>query len=152
MNASLHAAGIPALVKSWQEQSSTYATERSVSDIAFDSVAGMVFAVIAATMAATMSMNVLERRREVGTLRALGMQQRRVRAVRHRGLVDGAGGGGRQPGGQRPDRVDHQPGGPVVLGQPWHRHGAHAGRTRFLPDGHGGADRSGRGHAGRAGA
>lgn len=74
LNASLHAAGIPALVKSWQEQSSTYATERSVSDIAFDSVAGMVFAVIAATVAATMSMNVLERRREVGTLRALGMR------------------------------------------------------------------------------
>ena len=74
LTASLHAAGIPALVKSWQEQSAAYATERSVSDIAFDSIAGMVFAVIAATMAATVSMNVLERRREVGTLRALGMR------------------------------------------------------------------------------
>lgn len=74
LTASLHAAGIPADVKSWQEQSAAYANERSASDIAFDSIAGMVFAVIAATMAATVSMNVLERRREVGALRALGMR------------------------------------------------------------------------------
>ncbi|SHH44976.1 ABC transporter permease [Massilia sp. CF038] len=72
--ASLRAAGIPAQIKSWQEQSAVYASERSVTDIAFDSVAGMVFAVIAATVAATMSMNALERRREVGTLRVLGMR------------------------------------------------------------------------------
>ena len=72
--AALRAAGIPVHVKTWQEQTSTLANERGASDIAFDSVAGMVFAVIAATIAATMSMNALERRREVGTLRALGMR------------------------------------------------------------------------------
>lgn len=72
--AALHGAGIAAQVKSWQEQSSAYASERGAFDIAFDSVAGMVFAVIAATMAATSSMSVLERRREVATLRALGMR------------------------------------------------------------------------------
>ncbi|HEY0065353.1 MAG TPA: FtsX-like permease family protein [Telluria sp.] len=72
--ASLRAAGIPVQIKSWQEQSAAYASERSATDIAFDSVAGMVFAVIAATVAATISMNALERRREVGTLRALGMR------------------------------------------------------------------------------
>jgi len=72
--ASLRAAGIPAVVKTWQEQSAAYASERGASDIAFDSVAGMVFAVIAATIAATLAMNALERRREVATLRALGMR------------------------------------------------------------------------------
>ena len=72
--ATLRAAGIPAVVKTWQEQSVAYASERGASDIAFDSVAGMVFAVIAATVAATIAMNALERRREVATLRALGMR------------------------------------------------------------------------------
>ncbi len=76
--AALRAAGIPAHVKTWQEQSIGYATERGAADIAFDSVAGMVFAVIAATIAATISMNALERRREVGTLRALGMRSSSV--------------------------------------------------------------------------
>ena len=74
----LRAAGIPVHVKTWQEQSSAYANERGASEVAFDSVAGMVFAVIAATIAATISMNALERRREVGTLRALGMRSSSV--------------------------------------------------------------------------
>ena len=55
-----------------------YANERGATDVAFDSVAGMVFAVIAATVAATISMNAFERRREVGTLRALGMRSSSV--------------------------------------------------------------------------
>ena len=50
-----------------------YLQARSASDLTFDSVAGMVFAVIAAAIAATISMNAFERRREVATLRALGM-------------------------------------------------------------------------------
>ncbi|MES2015815.1 MAG: FtsX-like permease family protein [Pseudomonadota bacterium] len=76
--ASLRAAGIPVLVKTWQEQSAAYASERGASDMAFDSVAGMVFAVIAATVAATIAMNALERRRQVATLRALGMRSSSV--------------------------------------------------------------------------
>ncbi len=72
--ASLRAAGLAVQVKTWQEQLAAYASERGASDIAFDSVAGMVFAVIAATVAATIAMNALERRREVATLRALGMR------------------------------------------------------------------------------
>lgn len=76
--AALRQAGIPAVVKTWQEQSAGYASERGAADITFDSVAGMVFAVIAATVAATLSMNALERRREVGTLRALGMRSSAV--------------------------------------------------------------------------
>lgn len=69
----LRNAGIAAAVHTWKEQSSAWIEERGASDLAFDSVAGMVFAVIAATIAATISMNALERRREVATLRALGM-------------------------------------------------------------------------------
>ncbi|QYF95206.1 FtsX-like permease family protein [Massilia sp. PAMC28688] len=76
--AALQAAGLPVLVKTWQEQSPAYASERSASDMAFDSVAGMVFGVIAAIIAATLSINVMERRRETATLRALGMRSSSV--------------------------------------------------------------------------
>ena len=69
----LRAAGLAVEVHTWQELSTSYIKARSSSDLTFDSVAGMVFAVIAAAIAATISMNALERRREVATLRALGM-------------------------------------------------------------------------------
>jgi len=75
---SLRAAGIPVHIKTWQEQSEVHARPQGFSDLAFDSVAGMVFAVIAATIAATISMNALERRREIGVLRALGMRSSSV--------------------------------------------------------------------------
>ncbi len=78
LTAALRAAGIPVRIKTWQEQSAALDIERAASDIAFDSVAGMVFAVIAATIAATISMNAFERRREVAVLRVLGMRSSSV--------------------------------------------------------------------------
>jgi ABC-type lipoprotein release transport system permease subunit len=69
----LRAEGLAVEVRTWQELSPSYIKARTASDLTFDSVAGMVFAVIAAAIAATISMNALERRREVATLRALGM-------------------------------------------------------------------------------
>jgi putative ABC transport system permease protein len=72
--AALAAQGIRADIRTWREQSATYARARANADLTFDSVAGMAFAVIAAAIAATISMNALERRREVATLRALGMR------------------------------------------------------------------------------
>ena len=73
LRAGLRSAGLPVHVHTWQELSPSYVKVRSDSDLNFESVAGMVFAVIAAAIAATISMNALERRREVATLRALGM-------------------------------------------------------------------------------
>lgn len=69
----LHADNVQVEISSWQERSASYQAARSNTDQAFDGIAGMVFAVIAATIAATLSINALERRRELGTLRALGM-------------------------------------------------------------------------------
>lgn len=69
----LHGDNLQVEVRSWQERSASYQEARARTDRAFDGVAGMVFAAIAAVLAATMSMDVLERRRELGTLRALGM-------------------------------------------------------------------------------
>jgi putative ABC transport system permease protein len=76
--AALRKAGLQAEVRTWQELSSAYARARSAADLAFDSIAGMVFAVIAASITATMSINALERRRELATLRALGMRSHAV--------------------------------------------------------------------------
>jgi ABC-type lipoprotein release transport system permease subunit len=70
---SLRGAELAVDVHTWQELSPSYQKARSSTELTFDSVAGMVFAVIAAAIAATISMNALERRREVATLRALGM-------------------------------------------------------------------------------
>ena len=74
LGSALRMAGIPVEVQTWPEQSASWATERKAAIAAFDSIAGMVFAVIAATIAASMSISVLERRREIATLRALGMR------------------------------------------------------------------------------
>ena len=62
-------------VQTWQEQSPAYIGEDAARP-SYRSTAwpAMVFAVIAAAIAATISMNAFERRREVGTLRALGMR------------------------------------------------------------------------------
>ena len=48
------------------------------ADLIFASLAGIAFAVIGAAIAATVSINGFERRREVATLRALGMGRRDV--------------------------------------------------------------------------
>lgn len=74
LRAALRAAGLAVQIQTWQELSSSYAKGRGGSELSFDSAAAMVFAVIAAAVAATVSMNALERRGEVATLRALGMQ------------------------------------------------------------------------------
>lgn len=66
--------GVAAAIRTWQEQSPSFLVEDRTAKVSFDSVAGMAFAVIGAAIAATISMNAFERRREVGTLRALGMR------------------------------------------------------------------------------
>jgi ABC-type lipoprotein release transport system permease subunit len=74
----LRNAGFAVDVHTWQELSPSYIEARSASDLTFDSVAGMVLAAIAAAVAATISMNAFERRREVATLRACGMHSSAV--------------------------------------------------------------------------
>jgi putative ABC transport system permease protein len=74
MAEALRAAGHKVDISTWQERSASYLQERRNAALAADSIAVAVFAVIAAVIAATLSMNALERRREVGTLRALGMR------------------------------------------------------------------------------
>jgi ABC-type lipoprotein release transport system permease subunit len=65
---------VAADIRTWQEQSPAFIGEEKAAKLSFDSVAAMAFAVIAAAIAATISMNAFERRREVATLRAMGMR------------------------------------------------------------------------------
>ena len=74
LRAALKQGGVEAEVKTWQEQSPSFMNDEKTAKLAFDSVAGMSFAVMAAAIAATLAMNAFERRREVATLRALGMR------------------------------------------------------------------------------
>jgi putative ABC transport system permease protein len=66
-------AGVAAEVRSWQELSASYAVKRRELAHAFACVAAIMLALVTAAVGATMSMNALERRRELATLRALGM-------------------------------------------------------------------------------
>lgn len=70
----LRQGGVTVEIRTWQEQSPSFIVAEKTAKVSFDSVAGMAFAVIGAAIAATLSMNAFERRREVATLRALGMR------------------------------------------------------------------------------
>lgn len=70
----LRGAGQAVEVHTWQELSPSYLKAKGVAELTLGCVAGAVFAAIAAIIAATVSMNAFERRREVATLRALGMR------------------------------------------------------------------------------
>ncbi|MFP5390012.1 MAG: ABC transporter permease [Gammaproteobacteria bacterium] len=69
----LRDAGILVDVSTWQEQADAWRNEQGVSDLAFESMVGMVLTVVAATVASTLSIDALVRRRELATLRACGM-------------------------------------------------------------------------------
>jgi ABC-type lipoprotein release transport system permease subunit len=69
----LRSAGVAAQVRSWHELSASYATKRRESAHALACLTAIMLALVATAVGATMSMNGLERRRELATLRALGM-------------------------------------------------------------------------------
>lgn len=69
----LQAAGFDVEIKTWQELSSFYRQVRGLFDMIFSFIASIVFIIAALSIANTISMTVVERTREVGTLRALGL-------------------------------------------------------------------------------
>jgi putative ABC transport system permease protein len=76
--AALARAGIGAEIRRWQDLSEHYKEARRLSDFMFACVAAVVASVLAAAVAATAAMNAQDRRREVATLRALGMRAHAV--------------------------------------------------------------------------
>lgn len=74
LQASLAAAGLDVEIKTWKELSSFYTQVRSLFDMIFTFIASIVFVIAAMSIANTISMTVIERTREIGTVRALGMR------------------------------------------------------------------------------
>ncbi|TFW28926.1 ABC transporter permease [Massilia horti] len=72
--ARLQAAGFKVEIKTWQELSSFYTQVRNLFDMIFAFIASIVFVIAAMSIANTISMTVIERTREIGTLRALGLR------------------------------------------------------------------------------
>jgi putative ABC transport system permease protein len=71
-------AHIPVETRTWRQLSSFYAQVKSLFDMIFMFIFSIVLVVIVMSVINTMSMAVMERTREIGTLRALGMKRRQV--------------------------------------------------------------------------
>jgi putative ABC transport system permease protein len=71
---SLQAAGFDVEIKTWQELSSFYQQVRSLFNMIFSFIAAIVFVIAAMSIANTISMTVIERTREIGTMRSIGMR------------------------------------------------------------------------------
>jgi putative ABC transport system permease protein len=71
----LAAAGFDVDLKTWIELSSWYRQVKNLFDMIFIFVFSIVFVVVLMSIVNTLSMSVMERVREIGTLRALGMKK-----------------------------------------------------------------------------
>ncbi|HYO80043.1 MAG TPA: FtsX-like permease family protein, partial [Bryobacteraceae bacterium] len=71
----LTAAGFQVEIKTWEELSSFYRQVRNLFDMIFGFIFSIVFVVVVMSVVNTMGMTVVERTREIGTLRALGLQR-----------------------------------------------------------------------------
>ncbi|AOZ51634.1 ABC transporter permease [Chromobacterium vaccinii] len=79
LQADFQAAGLDLEVRTWQDMSLYYKQVKNMYDLIFTLLLGIVLAIVVLSIANAMSMSVLERTREIGTLRAMGY--RRVRVV-----------------------------------------------------------------------
>jgi putative ABC transport system permease protein len=78
LRAKLANAGISCDVKTWNELSLFYAKVRSLFDMIFLFIFCIVLVIVVMSVVNTMGMTVIERTREIGTLRALGLKRRGV--------------------------------------------------------------------------
>jgi putative ABC transport system permease protein len=70
--------GLQLDIKTWEELSDWYRKVKEMFDVIFLSLFIIFFIIVVMSVANTMSMAVLERTREIGTLRALGLKRRGV--------------------------------------------------------------------------
>jgi putative ABC transport system permease protein len=75
LTAALAAKGIDADIKTWVEMSEWYRKVKSMFDTIFQFLFVIVFIIVVMSVVNTMGMAVMERTREIGTLRAMGLRQ-----------------------------------------------------------------------------
>lgn len=80
LNAELKRAGFDVEINSWQEMSAFYRQVKSMFDMIFGFLLVIVLTIVVMSISNAMSMSVIERTKEIGTLRAIGM--RRVAVVK----------------------------------------------------------------------
>jgi putative ABC transport system permease protein len=81
LRAKLDKSGVPCEVKTWNELSLFYTKVRSMFDMLFLFIFCIVLVIVVMSVVNTMGMAVMERTREIGTLRALGLKRRGVSAL-----------------------------------------------------------------------
>jgi len=76
--AKLKAAGIDGEIRTWEELSLSFSKTKAMLDMMFTFLFSIVLVIVVMTTVNTMGMAILERTREIGTLRALGLKRRGV--------------------------------------------------------------------------
>lgn len=74
----LKAAGLDCEIRTWQELSMSFAKQKAFLDTMFKFLFSIVLVIVVMTIVNTMGTAILERTKEIGTLRALGLKRRGV--------------------------------------------------------------------------
>lgn len=74
----LRSTGLDLDIRSWQDMSSFYRQVKTMFDMIFGFLLAIVLTIVVMSVVNAMSMGVVERTREIGTLRAMGMQREAV--------------------------------------------------------------------------